>query len=82
MPYFLDNSTFAISSSIKGGWVVNLRNRYNINFRADSFSYKLLFRKTKVLFFFYYIFIQTSFRGNKQSKNDHDHSAPLCTLSF
>lgn len=30
MPFFLNNSTFAISSSIKGGWVVNkLRTRYN-----------------------------------------------------
>lgn len=81
MPYFLNNSTFAISSSIKGGWVVNLRNRYNKFLELILLAINYCLEKQK-FYFFYYIFIQTSLRGNKQSKNDHDHSAPLCTLSF
>lgn len=53
MPFFLNNSTFAISSSIKGGWVVNkLRTRYNINLILLAINYCL--EKQKFYFFLLY----------------------------
>lgn len=52
MPYFLNNSTFAISSSIKGGWVVNkLRTRYKfLELILLAINYCL--EKQKFYFFF------------------------------